>query len=586
MDLDIYDNQQILSIEDQQQAAAIFFRQKYGLAEKDFVPKSEERQQRAVTEWVLERYDILRVRSTCQYYYRPSTSESLVYKRAETKDDRDFRNMVKEGYKAFNLAYTGSKIKNTVETLKERVEREHDSIDQDILEISSGWYWDMNEAEITNSPEGECFVRLFDNSGHNVKNKATVDPENIIVPIVKKVYKDALCWIERNNGVLPLPKAGAKPEDYLAEGMPVLPYFDFIDTWACGNEGVYNDILKAASSVFMKKKPIGAFILTGLRRNGKSTFVKMMHMMIGRANTSSVRLAELHDPHKNLTLLGTLLNAPDEEIEGKDMSEEATADFKSMAAHEELVLPVMYSAQPQPISTDFVMFCPMNDDPEWKGNSASACTQRSLIIPFYADLSKFDNNGHDFEAETFTAVMFQELLGVLFAFATYYKTRKIEFSKTMENERNAAAEKSDSRVEFAKLFCKWFDGYTNENLVFDEYKSWCDKNGYHYDGKRNLMFAIDKIAHGKSRTNVLIPGYEDYQRAIRFSGKTGDNFFAEDFQIRAFKRTIGGILYTGKFHDEVGRTRSGESVIMCLEEWLARKSFKKAQEGGDDESGR
>jgi hypothetical protein len=587
MDLDIYDNPMMLSLEDQQQAAAIFIRQKYGLAEKDFTPKPEERQQRAVVNWVFEKYDILRVRSTCQYYYRLSTSDSLVYTHAEVKDDRDFRNMVKEGYKAFGLAYTGNKIKNTVDTLKESVEREYNSIDQDVIEISKGWYWDMNSANITTRPSHECFIRLFDNSGHNVRNKVSINPDDLIVPIVKKTYNDTLRWLEETGGTLPIPKEKKAPEEYIAEGLPMLPYFEFIDTWACGNEGVYNDILKAASSVFMKKKPMGAFILTGLRRNGKSTFVKMMHMMIGRANTSSVRLAELHDPHKNLTLLGTLLNAPDEEIEGKDMSEEATADFKSMAAHEELVLPVMYSAQPQPISTDFVMFCPMNDDPEWKGNSASACAQRSLIIPFYADLSKFDNSGYDFEAETFTPAMYQDLLGVLFAFAAYYKDKKLEFSKTMENERSAVSEKSDSRVEFANLFCKWFDGYTNENLVFDEYKSWCDRNGYHYDGKRNLMFAIDKIAHGRKRTNVLIPGYDEYQRAVKFANKPGNNFFAEDFEIKAFKRTIGGILYTGKFHDEMGRTRSGESVIMYLEEWLAKKSFKKAQEeGGDDESGR
>lgn len=585
MDLEIYDNSMPFSPAEQQQVAAMFVRQKYGLTEKDFNARPEERQQRAVTNWVMERYDILRVRSSCQYYYRPATAESMVYSHAEAKEDRDFRNMVKEGYKAFNLAYTGNKIKNTVDTLKERVEKEYSSISQNIIEISDGWYWNVDKADIVKEFDDVCFVKLFDNSGHSTQNKVVIDPKDIVVPITKKVYKDALCWIEKNNGILPLPKDGKTYDDYLAEGLPGLPYFEFIDTWACGNEGVYNDILKAAASVFMKKKPIGAFILTGLRRNGKSTFVKMLHTMLGRANTSSVRLAELHDPHKNLTLLGTMLNAPDEEIEGKDMSEEATADFKSMAAHEELVLPVMYSAQPQPISTDFVMFCPMNDDPEWKGNSASACTQRSLIIPFYADLSKFDNNGHDFEAETFTPVMYQDLLGVLFAFAHYYKDKKMAFSQTMENERVAAAEKSDSRVEFANLFCKWFDGYLSENLVFDEYKSWCDKNGYHYDNKRNLMFAIDKVAHGRKRTRVAIPGYDEYQRAIRFSGKSGDIFFAEDYEIREFKRTIGGIIYVGKYHDEVGRSRSGESVIMALEEWLAKKSFKKQQEG-EDESGR
>lgn len=581
-DLEVYEpgSQFDLTPEQRSQMMGMYMRQQYGLTEKDHMPRPEERQQRAVIYWVMERYEILRVRSTCQYYYRPIEGESLVFRHAEAKEDRDFRNIVKEGYDALGLAYTGTKLKNTVETLKEHVTKEYNSVDQDIIEISNGWYWDTVNAEMTKNPEKECFVRLFDNSGYNMKNSITINTDEILGPLVKLLYGDALKWIEKYDGRLPL-KCNVD-ESELNSDMPPLPYFDFIETWACGDEGVYNDILKAASAVFMRKKPIGAFILTGLRRNGKSTFVKMLHMMLGRANTSSVRLAELHDPHKNLTLLSTMLNAPDEEIEGKDMDEEATANFKSMAAHEQIELPVMYSPYPQAISTDFVMFCPMNDDPEWKGNSASACNQRSLIIPFYADLSKFDNSGFDFEKKTFTAGMFQGLLGTLFAFAHYHKYHKIEFSKTMETERKTAAEESDNRVTFAALFCKWFVGYSNENIVFDEYRSWCDHYGYQYAGKRKLMFAIDKVAHGRSRTNVVLPGTEKAQPMVRLGNSPGTNFFTEEYEIPGFKRTVGSVLYTEKYFSDGEKTRSGKSVIVSLEEWLASQAMKKATEDEDE----
>lgn len=579
MDLEVYDNYgetypSVLSVEEQRNALGYIARQRYGLDEKDLKPRPEERQQRAVSLWALERYDFLRVTSTCRYYYKKKTDESLVYTPAAAKEDRELRNIVKEGYKVFGLAFTANKIKNTVETLKEYVDMEKDSIDKDIVEIKEGWYWDINKSEVTQNPQKECFVKLFDNSGHDVKEKYKVDTEQIVIPITKKVCKDTLCWLEKNNGMLPLPKSDGNDE---LSGMPKLPYYEFIDTWACGNEGVYNDILKATASMFMKNKPVGAFILTGLMRNGKSTYVKMLHMIMGRANTSSVRLTELHDPHKNLTLLGTFLNAPDEEVEGKDLSEEATADFKSMAAHEELTLPVMYSAEPQPISTDFVMFCPMNDDPEWKGNSASACTQRSLIIPFYADLTKMDNNGHDFVAETFTPVMFQNLLGTLFAFAKYYKDKKITFSSTMEKERKAASEVSDSRVTFATLFCKWFVGYTNENIVYDEYRAWCDHYDYKYTSKRKLMFAIDKVAHGRSRTRVVINDGEP-QFATRLGGKSGDQFFADEYEVPALKRTVGSILYMESTFPGADKSRSGNSVIVSLEEWYAKNEMKKAEQ--------
>ena len=579
-DLEVYNLSNRLNFSPEQQAEMVgnYVRRQYGLTEKDFVPKPEERQQKAVVDWVFEQYDFLRVASTCRYYYKLKMDESEVYTPASVREDRDFRNIVKRGYKAFGLTCTGTKIKNTVETLKEYVDVEKDSIDQDIIEISKGYYWDTERARITSNPDKPCFIRLFDNSGHDVKPKYDIDPDNIVVPIIQKRYKDTLCWLDKNNGMLPLPDNKESSEFDFLDGMPELPYFEFINTWACGNEGVYNDILKAISSIFMKKKPVGAFILTGLRRNGKSTFVKMLHMMVGRANTSSVRLTELHDPHKNLTLLGTLVNAPDEEIEGKDMSEEATADFKSMAAHEELVLPVMYSPVPQPISTDFVMFCPMNDDPEWKGNSASACTQRSLIIPFYADLSDKDNNGHDFIAETFTVPMFQDLLGVAFAFATYYKDKKLTFSATMEQERKTASEVSDSRVTFANLFCKWFVGYTNGEILYDEYRSWCDHYGYKYVGKNKLIFAIDKVGHGRSRTRIVINDKDEPQPAIRLGGKPGNEFFAENYEVPGLKQTIGSILYVSKFFAEGEKVRSGNSVIVALEEWYARQSLNKVKD--------
>lgn len=576
MDLEVYRNNNSSALSAEEQAAALGYvaRQRYGLDEKDLKPRPEERQQRAVSLWVLERYDFLRVTSTCRYYYKKKMDQSLVFTPAAAKEDRELRNIVKDGYNAFGLAFTANKIKNTVETLKEYVEMEKDSIDKNIVEIKDGWYWDIEKAEVTEHPKEACFVKLFDNTGHDVKEKYKVDTSEIVVQLTKKVCADTLCWLNKNDGILPLPKTSGGLD---TEGMPELPYYDFINTWACGNEGVYNDILKATAAMFMKNKPIGAFILTGLMRNGKSTYVKMLHMIMGRANTSSVRLTELHDPHKNLTLLGTFLNAPDEEVEGKDLSEEATADFKSMSAHEELTLPVMYSSEPQPISTDFVMFCPMNDDPEWKGNSASACTQRSLIIPFYADLTAMDNNGHDFVAETFTPVMFQNLLGTLFAFAKYYKDKKMTFSSTMEKERKAASEVSDSRVTFATLFCKWFVGYANENIVYDEYRAWCDHYDYKYTSKRKLMFALDKVAHGRARTRVVI-GNGEPQFATRLGGKPGDQFFAEEYKVPVLERTIGSVLYMEKYFAEGEKVRSGNSVIVALEEWYAKNEMKKVEE--------
>lgn len=187
MDLEVYDNSHFALSENEQRAALGYVaRQRYGLSDKDLTPRPDERQQRAISLWVLERYEFLRITSTCRYYYREKTSQSQVFTPASVKEDRELRNIVKEGYKVFGIAFTANKIKNTVETLKECVSMEKDSIDKNVVEIKDGWYWDIERAEITDQPGKACFVKLFDNSGHDVKDKYKIDTNDIVVPITKK----------------------------------------------------------------------------------------------------------------------------------------------------------------------------------------------------------------------------------------------------------------------------------------------------------------------------------------------------------------------------------------------------------------
>ena len=75
------------------------------------------------------------------------------------------------------------------------------------------------------------------------------------------------------------------------------------------------DIMRSVAYCFVKKKPVGSYILVGLRRNGKSSFVGLLHTIFGRENTSDVRLSQLGDPHYVNKLKYTMMNAPDEEDE-------------------------------------------------------------------------------------------------------------------------------------------------------------------------------------------------------------------------------------------------------------------------------
>lgn len=534
-----------------------------------------EQQQEATRRLVSNRFDIVRVADGCDlYYYREKPSLDTAPTTYRILNDRQLKNLVREAQKYLHIPTTATKINQTMETLKEMVEDEVNHIPTDILEIAPGFFWDTEKAALTSSPDRPCFVRLFDNTGFESPSTIDVDASEISDVILKGYYKNTLRWLEIKNGDLPDEQEVEESLDETIKDVPIATNFPFIRTWACHNHAVYMDILKMIAAPFMKQKPMGSFILTGLRRNGKSTVVKLMHTLLGRANTSAVRLSELSDPHKNLTLATTLFNAPDEETEGKDLDPDSVANFKTMASHEPLLLPVMYETKPQWVQTNFVSVSPMNTEPEWKGNSASACIQRSLVIGFHADLSKFDNSGKDFAKETFTPEMFTELLGTVLAIAHYYSDKPLTFSDEMNDYRNQLAEQGDSRIEYADLFNKWFVGYKTEAIIFDDYKAWCIAHEKKFVSRSELMFAIKERGQGVTRTTL----HRDYSnreiKAYRIGAKRRGTYFIEEEEIPELKSTVGKWIYMETAN---GVQTTGKSVVQALENWQAMQEAEMAR---------
>ena len=531
------------------------------------VPKGDV-QQVAASKKILENYDIIRVASGDLYYYRQNDDASYTYSRM---GERTMKNLIRRAYKELGLPSTGTKIRNTVDTLKENVESEIDSINRNIIEILPGLYWNNETAQFSDTPDEPCFIRLFDNADFESQSAIQIDMPQGAASVIKANYRQTLKWLEESEGDLPDPS----DEPDISDDLPFPITFDFMWTWACQSHGIYMDMLKMIASIFMKNKPMGVFILTGLRRNGKSTMVKMIHTMLGRANTSSVRLSELSMRHKNLTLATTLFNAPDEETEGRDMDAEAVANFKTMAAHEPLLLPVMYEAKPQWVPTNFVSVSPMNSEPEWKGKSASACMQRSLIIGFHADLSKFDNSGKDFARETFTPYMYQNLLGVVLALAHYYKDKPLTFSEEMNEAREIINEQVDNKVEYANLFNKWFVGYLDKDLVYADYQAWCKRHPGRFCTRDELMFAIKERGGGCKRTNISRDWSNVPFKAYRIGRPRRGMYFLDQEFIPELGTNIANILYiNGNMREEYA---TDESVVQRLEEWLAQHEIDEAR---------
>lgn len=450
----------------------------------DGAPNKNEKQELSVCESILRERDFLRVtelRSNGVFY---KDKEATLYRRLTDETVEDF---IKGTFsRLYHRRPSASKIKQFGETLMAWVDNKIERIKSDYIMIADDLYWDMNEQKIIKElPEGAiCMRRLFDTpkgkrgedgivyvdfgQGEETYEKISMVPN---WHLLRK-------HLEKNGGKIDIKTLEEDCPMYSIDKQPLNAFW----LWANEDPDVFNDLLMAVSCNFMRVKPKGAFILIGDTRNGKSTFINLLHTQFGQNNTSEVTLAGLDDPHLNMKLLGTMLNAPDEEEEGKGSDVlRAQGKFKTLAMHKAIPLPVYYSQDPQMVATDFMSYHPMNAMPQWRGTGAEACFKRSLILMFDHDFSGEDNNGRQFEKETYTAEFFSLLLPVEFAFAKYYDDKPFELSKTQKRRKANIESDIDNMSAYINRFLSYFPGgYETVKLVYEDYKLWCDAQGYTY----------------------------------------------------------------------------------------------------------
>ena len=159
---------------------------------------------------------------------------------------------------------------------------------------------------------------------------------------------------------------------------------------ACNDKQIRALLEECIGACFFRSNTLAggkAFILTGDKSNGKSTFLDMVKNVLGERNVSALDLGELDERFSTATMSGMLANIgddiSDEFLQGKILAifkkivtgNEIKAEFKGMDAFFFTpYLKLLFSA---------------NDIPRMKDKSG-AVQRRLVIVPFNAKFSKTD----------------------------------------------------------------------------------------------------------------------------------------------------------------------------------------------------
>lgn len=503
---------------------------------KNLAPKEVKEEKSSRKRWnqtaviVRSEHEFIWVASAKKLYWRDK--DEVLYRAA---DNRQLDKWVGEALLRNYGEFCTRDIDEVKEQLKLIVTEEVDSPSLDCIMITENIFWDRVNGELTRTPTSPVFYRLMSTK------KATKHTPKI--PKLTTGQEEALWQMYQTV------------KEELQKGKEV-ERFEPLKVWADGSHDVYMDLHRAHAYTMLQKKPMGSYILIGVARNGKSAYVGFTKAIMGMENSSDLQISDLTNYRMNHKLNGVLMNAPDEEDEKiLDMA----ATFKTMSDHGILTLEVMRSQEPISVDCDFMSFFPMNHTPKWTGSGSTACVKRSLIIPFTADLSKFDKTNDNFAEKTFTADFMAEYLGSMFAYAWYYHRNELVFSTTMYMEQEMLEEDIDNGISYRKQFDKYFDGFESDKLLYADYMAWCTTNGYTFKKKDKLTFIFnDYKAHKSSYRKA-----DGTIRPVRRIPKPNHRPLMSDFVPE--EHILPGHLSVEEMHEK------GLSIVAVLEEYYAQK---------------
>jgi putative DNA primase/helicase len=254
------------------------------------------------------------------------------------------------------------------------------------------------------------YQRNFDcNIERTITQKAPCIKPNQICDVIKRIHIDLQGvgfapsqYISFKNGIYDTEKKILIDQDKSLV-VPNIIKFDYkvdaynelidktLNQWCCGDKQIRSCLEELIGYCFLRENVFQkSFFLIGEKANGKSTFIKLLQVLLGNDNYATFDLSDIGDRFNKALLLGKLADFGDD-ISSNGIGKNQVSIIKSITSGGEI-----HAEFKGKDSFNFIPYCApifgANNIPYIADNESGAVTRRLVIIPFNA---KFDNNKKD-----------------------------------------------------------------------------------------------------------------------------------------------------------------------------------------------
>jgi putative DNA primase/helicase len=287
---------------------------------------------------------------------------------------------------------------------------------------------------------------------------------------------------------------------------------------ACNDPDIRALLEECIGYCFYRRNELGkAFILTGDKSNGKSTFLDCIKAILGTDNISALELKELGDRFSTSMMFGKLANISDD-ISDDFLQGNQVATFKKVVTGNRIKAE-RKGQDPFEFEPYTKLIASANDIPRMK-DKTGAVLRRLVIIPFNARFSKYLPDGTldpEYNPWIKYDLVKQESMEYLIALGIAGLKRVIEnneFTKSSKVQKQIDGYEEENNPIIAFLADCELDEIENEptNEVYKRYTVFCAENSMNPMGnvvftkqlcKRLNLKVVDKRVDGK-KTRVYM----------------------------------------------------------------------------------